>query len=146
MSPETYLLDLLGIPLGVGPGRTRLMRIFEPLKFSSYTHPRRESESVHVFRGTFLTPHIPMSSSSRRTQKDMWCQDSSGSRSGTLLGSERSWGTCAGGECGMEKNGGEAHIVQIVDESSQILALQTWDSISVFVPAEEADEPAVKMM
>ena len=86
-----------------------------------------------------------MSSSSRRTQKDMWCQDSSGSRSGTLLESERSQGTCASGERGMRKNGVEAHIFQIVDKSNQILALQTWDSISVFVPEEEVDEPAVKM-
>ena len=112
--------------------RTRLIRTFEPLKVPSYTHPRSESESVHVFGSTFLAPHTLLSSSS-------------GSRSGMPLGLETSQRTCANGERGTGENGGEAHIVQIVDEPNQILASQNWDSIFVFVPAEEVDEPAVKM-
>ena len=41
---------------------TRLMRTFKPLKDPSYTHPRRESESVHDLGRTSLTPHIFLSS------------------------------------------------------------------------------------
>ena len=130
VSPGYTSLTFWGSPLECV--HTRLMRTFEPLKVPSYTHPRSESESVHVFGSTFLVPHILWSSSS-------------GSRSGTLPGSERSQRTCDGDERGMGKNGAEAHIVQIVDEPSQIFASQTWDSISVFVPAEEVDELAVKM-
>ena len=107
--------------------RTRLMRTFEPLNVPSYTHPRSESESVHVFGSTFLAPHSLVSSSS-------------GSRSGTLLGSERSQRTCASGERGTWKTEVKTHVVQIVDQPSQIFALQTWDSILIFVPAEEVDK------
>ena len=53
--------------------RTRLIRTFDPLNMPSYTHPKSESESVHVVGSTFLTPHILLSSSS-------------GSRNGTMLG------------------------------------------------------------
>ena len=38
-----------------------------------------------------------------------------------------------------------AHIVQIVDEPIQILTLQTWNSILIFVPAEEDSELAVEI-
>ena len=82
---------------------------------------------MHVFGSTFLTPQILLSSSS-------------GSRSGTLLGLERLRRACASGERGTGKNEVEAYIVQIFDKPSQVLALQTWDSILVFVPAEEVDE------
>ena len=108
------------------------MRTLEPLKVPSYTHPRSDSESVHVFGSTHLTPQILLSSSS-------------GSRSGTLLGSERSRRTCVSGERGTGKNEVKACIVQIVDQPSQIFALQTWSSILVFVSAEEVDELVVKM-
>ena len=74
------------------------MRTFEPLKVPSYTHPRSESESVYVFGSTFLIPQILLSSSS-------------GSRSGTLLISERSQRTCASGERGTGENEVKAHIV-----------------------------------
>ena len=108
------------------------MRTFEPLKVPSYTHPRSESESMHMFGSTFLIPQIFLSSSSV-------------SQSGTPLGLEMSWRICANGERGTGRNGMETHIVQIVDQPSQILALQTWDSILVFVPAEEVDELVVEM-
>ena len=78
-----------------------------------------------------MTPHILLSSSS-------------GFRNGSLLGSEISLTTCAGGERGTERNGVEAHIVQIVDEPSQILAFQTCSSILVFVPMEEVGELVVE--
>ena len=112
--------------------RTRLIRTFEPLNVPSYTHPRSESESVHLLGRTFLTPHILLSSSS-------------GSRNGKLLGSEISRRTCASGERGTEKSGARAHVVQIVDEPSQILALQTWSSVLVFVPTEEVGELVVEI-
>ena len=108
------------------------MRTFEPLNVPSYTHPRSESESVHVLGSTLWTPHILLSSSS-------------GSRNGSLLGSDISQRTCAGGERGTGGNGVEAHIVQIVDEPSQIPALQTWSSILVFVSAEEVGELVVEI-
>ena len=38
----------------------------------------------------------------------------------------------------------EAHLVQIVDQPSQIFALKTWDSILVLVPTEEVDELVVE--
>ena len=104
---------------------------FEPLKVPSYTHPKSESESVHVLGSMFLVPHILPSSSS-------------GSRSGTLLGSGVSRRTCASGERGTEKTEAKAHIIQIVDKPSQTLASQTWDGILVFVPAEEVDELVVE--
>ena len=107
------------------------MRTFEPLKVPSYTHPKSESESVHVFGSTFLTPHSLLSSSS-------------GSRGGALLGLKRSQRACASGERGTGKNKVKAHIAQIVDQPSQIFALQTWDSILVFVPTEEVDEPVME--
>ena len=53
--------------------------------------------------------------------------------------------TCASDESGTGRNGAEAHIVQIVDEPNQTLALQTCSSISVFVPTEEVGELVVKM-
>ena len=112
--------------------RTRLMRTFEPLKVPSYTHPRSESDNSHVSGSTLLTPQILLSSSS-------------GSRSGTLVRSERSERACASGERGTEKNEVKAHVVQVVDQPSQILALQTWSSIFVFVPAEEVDELVVEL-
>ena len=108
------------------------MRTFEPLKVPSYTHPRSESESVHAFGSTFLTPHILLSSSSS-------------SRHGALLGSDISQRTCAGGEHGMGRNSTEADFVQIVDEPSQILALQTRSCILVFVPTEEVGELVVEI-
>ena len=58
---------------------------------------------------------------------------------------ERSQRTCASGECGTGKTEVKAHIVQIVDQPSQIFALQIWSSIFVFVSAEEADELVVEM-
>ena len=39
----------------------------------------------------------------------------------------------------------EVHFVQIVDEPNQVLALQTWSSISIFIPVEEIGELVVKM-
>ena len=110
----------------------RLIRTFEPLNVSSYTHPRSEAESVHVFGSTFLTPHIPLSSPSS-------------SRNQTQLGSEISQRICVGGERGTERNGVEAHFIQIVDEPSQVLALQTWNSILAFIPAEEVTELVVEI-
>ena len=62
-----------------------------------------------------------------------------------MLGSEISQRICAGGERGTERNGAEAHIVQIVDEPGQILALQTWNSILVFFPTEEVGELVVEI-
>ena len=112
--------------------RTRLIRTFDPLNVPSYTHPRSESESVHVFGRTLLTPHILRSSSS-------------GSRNGTLLGSEISQRACPGGERRTERNDAETHLIQIVDEPSQVLALQTRSSIFVFVPAEEVSELVVEI-
>ena len=55
-------LTFCGFPLE--GALTRLMRTFEPLKDPSYTHPRRDSESVHDFGSTSLTPHILLSSCS----------------------------------------------------------------------------------
>ena len=111
------------------------MRTFEPLKLPSYTHPeiesggvlKSESEGVHVSGSTFSTPHILLISRSS-------------SRGGTLLGPEISQRTCASGERGTGKNEVKAHIVQIVDQRSQVFAPQTSDSTSVFLPAEEIDE------
>ena len=123
-------LTLCGFPFECV--RTRLIRTFDPLNVPSYTHPRSESESLHAFGRTLLTPHILFSSPNS-------------SRNGALLGPEVSQRTCAGGERGTERNGAEAHIVQIVDEPNQILALQTWDSIFVFVPAEEVGELVVEI-
>ena len=67
---------------------------------------------------------------------------SGGSRSGTLLRSER---TCASGEHGTGKNDVNTHVVQIVNKPSQVLALQTCCTIFVFIPAEEVDEPVVEL-
>ena len=53
--------------------------------------------------------------------------------------------TCATDECGMGSNGVYAHTVQVVDDPSQVLALQAWDNISVFVPAKEVSELVAKM-
>ena len=39
----------------------------------------------------------------------------------------------------------ETHIAQIVDKPNQVLALQTWSGILIFVPAEEVDELVVEM-
>lgn len=50
--------------LPLGSILTRLIRTFEPSKIPSYTHPRRESESVHDFGSTSLTLHIFLSSCS----------------------------------------------------------------------------------
>ena len=111
----------------LGCVRTRLMRTFESLKV-----PRSESESMHVFGSTYLSPQIRLSSSN-------------GSRSEALPRSERSQRTCASGERRTGKTEVKAHIVKIVDEPSQILALQTWDSISVFLSTEDVDELAMKM-
>ena len=56
-------------PRGSPPGciLTRLMRTLDPLKVPSYTHPRRESDSMHDFGRTSLAPHILPSS-----RKDSW--------------------------------------------------------------------------
>ena len=45
----------------------------------------------------------------------------------------------------MEKNGVETHIIQIVDEPGQILALQILSSIPIFVPTEEVGELVVEI-
>ena len=79
-----------------------------------------------------MVPHILLSSSN-------------GSGSGTVLGSEIPQRTCGCSEHGTEGNGAETHIIQIVDEPRQIITLQTWNSILVFVPAEEVGELVVKI-
>ena len=108
------------------------MCTFKPLKVPSYIYPRSKSESVHMSRSTFLTPHTLLSSYSS-------------SQSGTLLGLGMSQRTCAGGEHGKERNGVEAHIVQTVDEPSQILILQIWNSILVFVLVEVVGDLVVEI-
>ena len=55
------------------PGHTltRLMRTFNPSKVPSYTHPRRDSGTVHDSGRTSLTPHIFLRSCSDRRNKTL---------------------------------------------------------------------------
>ena len=118
---------------------TRLIRTLKPPRVS-HTHSgadwrplsRSESESVQDLGSNSSMPHIFPSS----------CRDSWNAR---LPGSEILTRTYTSVERRVGKIHFETHAIQILDEPGQILSLQAWNNILVFVPTEEVDELPVKL-
>ena len=110
---------------------TRRMRTFAPLNVPSYTDPSSESERVHDFGSTPLTPHIFLSSSS-------------GSRDRAMSESEMLQRIYINAERGEERNGLKTHFIQVINEPGQILALQAWKNVLILVSVEEVCELLVK--
>ena len=47
-------------------------------------------------------------------------------------------------EWGEEGNGLKPHFIQVINKPGQILALQAWNNVLIFIPAEDVCELLVK--
>ena len=93
---------------------------------------RRELESVYDFGRTSLTPQMFLSS----------CRNSWNAE---LARFEIDTRTYDGVGCGLERNGSDAHTIQVLDKPCQIFALQTRNGLSIPFTAKEVAEVFVEL-
>lgn len=82
---------------------------------------------MNDFGRTPLTPQIFLSSC-----RDFW--------NATLVWSEMLARTYTSVEIGVGRDGLGTHVIQILNEPRQVLALQAWNNTSILVPTEKVDE------
>ena len=93
---------------------------------------RSDSESIHDFGSTRLTPQIfPISC------RSPWNME--------LAGLETLMRTYTGVELRVERDGSETHAIQVLDEPHQILALQVWNRSLILASTKEVAELLEKL-
>jgi len=94
---------------------------------------RRELESVYDFGRTSLTPQTFLSSCRNSWNVELaWFEIDTRTYDGV-------------GCAGLERNGSEAHTIQVLDKPRQIFALQTRNGISIPFTAKEVAEVFVEL-